>query len=457
MKKNTRLFSLAMGMCILGQSATAANLNPRGTGQVLIYPYYTVNNDLNTLYSVVNTTADVKAVKVRFLEGDNGQEVLDFNVYLSPFDVWTAALSASATGTDHFHVDTSCAPFLTTPQSFLNFAFVLDPGSDDEERVRDGHFEILEMGNITDPLLAAEATHVNGVPANCNALAAAWSANGQWDIDPNDGLTPPTGGLFGHAIIIDVAEGTAISYRADTIDDFYQQDVVSHAQPGEFSPNLSSAKPQSVLIDSGEAIVSNWTTGEDAISALFLHKKIFNEYALDSGINARTEWVITFPTKRFYVNGTSIRAPFNALFDGPDGACEEYDYIVSNREAEIISESLLPPITPPRPPTFMCWNTNVFSLFNPLSNGGNSPVSSVLGSLNNYDLSTSPFSAGTIEMNFPEPASMVDNDNTTYEGYPVTGFALQAYTNANAQPGLLAQYATLFNHKYSRTINQKTE
>ena len=76
---------------LLSTSAMAVMLNPRGTGQVLIYPYYTVNGGNTTLMSVINTTAQGKAMKVRFHEAYNGRTVLNFNLYLSPFDVWTAA------------------------------------------------------------------------------------------------------------------------------------------------------------------------------------------------------------------------------------------------------------------------------------------------------------------------------------------------------------------------------
>src|SRR5215813_5098195 len=83
-------------------AAEAVNLAPEGLGQALIYPYYTVRNGAqgfayNTLLSVVNTTASAKAVKVRFLEGKNSKEVLDFNLFLSPFDVWTAAILPDTT------------------------------------------------------------------------------------------------------------------------------------------------------------------------------------------------------------------------------------------------------------------------------------------------------------------------------------------------------------------------
>ena len=80
------------GAAGIASTAQAVNLNPDGLGQVLIYPYYTVNGGNLTILSVVNTTEDAKAVKVRFLEAENSQEVLDFNLYMSAYDVWTAAI-----------------------------------------------------------------------------------------------------------------------------------------------------------------------------------------------------------------------------------------------------------------------------------------------------------------------------------------------------------------------------
>ena len=59
------------GAAGIASTAQAVNMNPDGLGQVLIYPYYTVNGGNVTLLSVVNTTGQGKAVKVRFLEGIN--------------------------------------------------------------------------------------------------------------------------------------------------------------------------------------------------------------------------------------------------------------------------------------------------------------------------------------------------------------------------------------------------
>src|SRR6266508_3184561 len=110
------LYAALAGVGALGVTgaADAVNVNPNGLGQVLIYPYYTVNSDAagntyNSLMSVVNTTDSAKAVKVRFLEGKNSREVLDFNLFLSKFDVWTAAVLPSASGgAKVITADTSC-------------------------------------------------------------------------------------------------------------------------------------------------------------------------------------------------------------------------------------------------------------------------------------------------------------------------------------------------------------
>ena len=101
------------GVAGLAGTAQAVNLNPDGLGQVLLYPYYTANQGNQTLLSVVNTTDHAKAVKVRFLEGFNSREVLDFNLYLSHHDVWVAAIGAGENAPTLYIPDSSCTvPYL---------------------------------------------------------------------------------------------------------------------------------------------------------------------------------------------------------------------------------------------------------------------------------------------------------------------------------------------------------
>src|SRR5687768_5700186 len=141
MKKNsltTALLAGLAGAAGLATTAHAVNLNPDGIGQALVYPYYTVNGGNQTILSVVNTSEDVKAVKVRFLESRNSREVLDFNLYLSEFDVWTGAVFRAEAATGRAGLvtnDNSCTvpqikgntslPLLGTLRyaPFLNFGY----------------------------------------------------------------------------------------------------------------------------------------------------------------------------------------------------------------------------------------------------------------------------------------------------------------------------------------------
>ena len=108
--KKKSLYAALAGVSALGATgaAQAVSVNPDGLGQALIYPYYTVRDKVAgapfaSLLSVVNSTASAKAVKVRFLEGKNSREVLDFNLYLSKRDVWVAAVIAIRRWRRHLH------------------------------------------------------------------------------------------------------------------------------------------------------------------------------------------------------------------------------------------------------------------------------------------------------------------------------------------------------------------
>ena len=198
------------GVAGIAGTAQAVNINPDGLGQVLLYPYYTTNGGNVTLLSVVNTTEEAKAVKVRFLEGENSVEVLDFNLYMSAYDVWTASIEPQPLGaedkgcdplpgdeTDVFcdgpvlkvNVDenTCMVPKFGKVQSFLPFAyrafgdFEGDGGTQDDARMNEGHFEMIEMG-----VLDSESTT---------------DYKGD-DFDPAELTEQPTRVLLGYPVIV---------------------------------------------------------------------------------------------------------------------------------------------------------------------------------------------------------------------------------------------------------------
>ncbi|HET7778489.1 MAG TPA: hypothetical protein VFL07_08050, partial [Rudaea sp.] len=167
--RRTLAAAIATALAVAASSSSAVMLSPRGTGQVLIYPYYTVNHQ-QTLVSVINTTAHGKALKVRFREGYDGRDVANFNVYLGPYDSWVGAVfDTSADGTGAAAIatnDNSCTvpafPLAPVPGTLhaLTFsnanysqgAYGTPTGTDSVplglDRTREGFFEIIEMGEV---------------------------------------------------------------------------------------------------------------------------------------------------------------------------------------------------------------------------------------------------------------------------------------------------------------------
>ncbi len=83
--------ALAAGLAL--QPAMAQTVSNTGTGSAVVIPYYTVNDGWRSLIQITNTTGNSLAVKVRFHESRNSRDVLDFNIGLSPRDVWSGFLA----------------------------------------------------------------------------------------------------------------------------------------------------------------------------------------------------------------------------------------------------------------------------------------------------------------------------------------------------------------------------
>jgi hypothetical protein len=527
MKRNsltTALLAGLAGAAGLASSANALNLNPDGLGQGLVYPYYTVNKSNQSLFSVVNTTNRVKAVKVRFVEGRNSKEVLDFNLYLSPFDVWTGAVVATgSTGpATLFTNDTSCTvPAIPAAGvAFRSFQYTganRDWRTADDtpagttaaslaallgsiDRTREGHLEMIEMGLLqTGTLstqLAEEATHLqpSGVPANCQALVNAWTPGGGWATLGSANIDLPAGGLYGQGTIVDVRNGTLHAYNADAIEGFYTNSAAAgflHRNPGTIQPDLGDADNGTGLINvftyTGNGVFTPQTVpagakvqttsqpySYDAVSLLYMHDSIYNEYVTDASLGATSEWVITFPTKEAYVDVVAtadVRAPFTNPFRDNGSACEQVTIFYWNREeAEPgavpgnVDFSPPPPAGSPTVPA-LCYEAQVLA-FNQSAVAASLP-SSIFGSTYASNVTTSrvggaAFTNGWARIVFDGPATGLQNvlDNIRnqptgglrFAGLPVTGFWSANYVNANAAPGVLANYSGAYRHRGSRAL-----
>ncbi|RFP67519.1 hypothetical protein DZK26_12320 [Wenzhouxiangella sp. 15190] len=502
------------GVAGMASVANAVNVNPDGLGQVLLYPYYSARGGNDTLISIVNTTDDAKAVKVRFIEALNSREVLDFNLYLSPFDVWTAGITADGDGAKMVTRDTSCTvPYFQggTPgdvgeQEFLNFQYAAQTSADDRfdggpsglERTQSGYVEMIEMGTINATSdTFADVKHVDGVPGGdpataCDLVQEQWVPDeGVWDATDeftdmrSDGVRiPASGGLFGAGSIINVADGTMFSYNATAIDGFWT-DAADHTDPGNLDPNLGGGTSSEAFVFSGGNLETLDYTGIDTISAVnavLSLETLMNEYAIEPDVGGRTEWVLTFPTKRFHTDaapggflGATDEAdpPFTETWTRVNGvadpACETQDFDVWNREeGEPIDEpddiivSPKPPATE-RPTFDLCREANVIRF----ANDGSLPASTEilkepsredtfpdLGYVN-FDLPEA-FLNGWVRFDFGDFQAEADNNGMIVEGLPVIGFQASTSTFGALPTGdgdtVLSNYGGSFNHHGSRSI-----
>ncbi|MHB9021044.1 MAG: hypothetical protein ACYC3A_04375 [Halothiobacillus sp.] len=451
MKLISTAVAAGLGLGMMG-AAQAAYINSQGTGQVLLYPYYTANSGNDTYVQVTNTSAVGKVVKVRFVESKNSQEVLDFNLYLSPHDVWAGAVTATANGAKLVTQDNSCTVgAIPKPagQPFVNFQYTGD--SDNTiGRTREGHIELIGMSDIVPGSpIAAAITHVNGVPPNCGYVAN--DANNT----TANGLTTPTGGLYGYAHLVNVAQGTDSVYDATAVANVSAASIYS--TPGTITPNLSTAMTTDpILFNSNTGTTTTFSlagfpatpsASVNAFSSMFMTRDLMNDYVVDPAINAGTDWVVTFPTKNFYVNNGMANAttanpatpPFKAGWNtSTSQACEPVSLRYYDREEQSVVNNVQFSPAPTIAGNALCYEANVISF-----NGTN-----VLGSSHALNLPVN-YTSGWMDMQFNAPSQAMTTGNTQYptlSGLPAVGFADIKFSNGNVG-GLLSNYSGLTNHK----------
>lgn len=469
-----RSFALVAGLA-LSVLAHAVTLSGSGIGQALIYPYYTVDNSQDTLISVVNPTATGKAIQVRFLEGYDGRDVLDLVLFLAPNDVWTAAISQTSDdgGAKLTTADTSCT-LPAVPADGLSFtsgnydgtgSLPDDGGPHDIARTREGSIDFIVGGDViagspTDDAIEHVADFFNGTATDCAALDPVGFV---------DDLATPTNGIYGAGTIIDVGVGTLYAYNADALTDFTSSVLFADATAPP--PSLADANTAgsgtgtdaTVYSDQGKPLTLTYQTPIDAVSAVFMADTMYNEYITAASLGAKTDWVVTFPTKRFYVDPAYTDGPlvpFEEAFAAPGQSATSVATTTVDREEGFIQQ----PCTPTNfgglcgPPIAFLFEVNVVPFFTgqALSPWTVGTPSGVLGShLTPFAIDAfgddghaiidlTLMSAGGHEL----PGG-VDPTAAPVElfGLPADGFMVYDVINTQAQPGLLANYGGGFAHR----------
>ena len=334
---------------LTGATATDLQFGNTGTGHMLVVPYFSTQDGNSTLLSIINTDETKgKAVKVRFRGAANSDDIYDFQVFLSPGDVWTANVSAGADGKSFLTTaDASCTkPAKATLNSTPFVTTRLNPAATAEVKAnntREGYIEIFNMADIVKP--AAGATnlytsikHKNGVAPCANIAAdavagttasAAWTAiNAETDNATLTagaiGMAAPTTGLVANWTIINVPKSVAWSGAAAAIEAVDAAGVPAAGNVVYFPQTSTALTAAQALANTADPLMQGATpvvkgalydlpdmstpyvTGAAnpsaqaaALANAIAATAVMNEFWTDPAISAATDWVFSMPTRRY--------------------------------------------------------------------------------------------------------------------------------------------------------------
>lgn len=343
---------LGVWMTMPGQAQTP-EVSEQGRGTAVIVPYYTVVDGWETLFNITNTSENSLAVKLRLHEARNGRDVLQFTLLLSPFDVWTGWLRQDPDGRPVLRTtDRSCTvplsvrearlvadetAYSTSGEAPLDFGrpgrFTDHSASDRNiARMQEGYATVLVMGEAAwqGPFGSVPwyAAHDGGEPRDCERVEAAFAPQeSEWTgargtLPGRDGTgTPSAAGPDGYSQVSSPAplklnvtlvardKGAAAGIPTTALEGWGvgQKLVTAAAFPWHLEPTLASHQ-------------GLWSVdGLDTVNAALNRHALANEWAATNpNTGAASDWVLTFPTKRFAtdVHAGDISAGCNVWRNG---------------------------------------------------------------------------------------------------------------------------------------------
>ena len=332
----------ANDLALAANAATVLNPTVTGVGHILTIPYFSTQGGNATLLNITNTdTTNGKAVKLRFRGAANSDDIFDITIFLSPGDVWSAAVSASGELSALSTNDTSC----TLPsaadikaQGGLFKTGRVNPTNSAAE-TREGYVEILNTADIpAGSALYTAIKHVSG-KAPCtasvmDAQAADLKAKDAVNNPRTRGYSWPTGGLYANWILVNTTDkasfsGEAVAIRAEsaagvngagnlvsfpqTTDapDYttsttgvsgFTADPLLHSagfagQVANYDfPDLSTPYTSNLTV-SATGTATQATNLANALAT----KSVVNDFLVGGGASFTTDWVFSMPTRRYAV------------------------------------------------------------------------------------------------------------------------------------------------------------
>ena len=177
-------------------NATASVAAETELGDLALVPYYTVMDGYSTGVNIINSSNKTQVLKFRFRRAVDSMDALDFNVVLSPEDMYTGFLSQGEGGKIFWTSnDNSCvAPAygnLTAADNQFELPAIYSIGAET------GYIEVISMGSpVTEkaPIAVAAKHDSDGVPANCTLVRDNFFQNDYLSLyfqsfDPTSGVT----------------------------------------------------------------------------------------------------------------------------------------------------------------------------------------------------------------------------------------------------------------------------
>jgi len=317
MKLRRKALALAVTAAVVGGGVSVAQaqsvaINAGSLGQALVYPYLTSLGGWNSFLHVTNTSSATVAAKVRFRAAADSADAYDFILVLSPYDMWTGVVEQQNGLVGFRPTDSTCTVPYFGKGTFTPF-IVQSP---------EVYAEVILMGvsiglNPTTNPVAVAAKHTTaGVPASCSTVEAAFANPGsvsgatEFNLSLNNGATIGSGSntiaanmLTGKYDLTNVGLGQSGAGRAVAIANF--------GAPGSGgsvfgNTNMWSQSPG----DWDHPTLAEGNAGLSALNTALNKTALINEWVLNPNLGELSEWTVTFPTKKLYVDAIT---PINAL------------------------------------------------------------------------------------------------------------------------------------------------
>lgn len=522
------------------QPATVLEVNPAGVGHVNLVPYFSAPSGFDTYLNLTNTDArNGKAVKVRFRSALNGEDVANFTVLLGPGDGWAAAITRdAATGYSRVaHNDRSC----TLPadvQVKLGPAYPpYNTGSqEDPTMTQEGSVEIITLADIprlngsgqVSALYATVTTAATAAGPACDASVLQPLAvdSASYADAVAKGLAVPTSGLMTQWTLINVPRAVSYSGRATAVEarvaaggapgygnvvlfpqTSVQVDDATRTRAYTTNPNIRGGA--SANRDGVASAISNYTPYVEnqmpdlstpylpsglsgslgpgvaprlqafAIGKALATTSIGGEFVTEPSILAKTDWVVTVPTrylqvghtsylfgaiprpvftnltvddagapvgsgvKNFFQSDVNVNDPYSSIFPvcvtgidpytngTPTSAQPQTETGFRTREGTSITLQLPPAVEGTQVPFRLCGHVGVLRFMRP----GADAADGVLGDVRNRWSMISSSLAGWGRIQIP---------GVSNQGLPIIGFAVSELYNSAVAPGTAGVFGLSF-------------